>query len=48
MADLLRLKNGTKVENLYTITLGYIINKRPERLGKNQRFKVFLTLDVVL
>lgn len=42
------LKNGTKVKNLYTITLGYIINKHPERLGENQRFKVLLTLDVVL
>ena len=40
--------DGTRVENLYTITSGYIINKHPERLGENQRFKVLLTLDVVL
>ena len=39
-ADLLRPKKRTKVEDLSTITIGYIKSKHPERLGEKQRFRV--------
>ena len=39
-AELLRPKERTKVEDLSTITLGYIRNKRPERMGEKQRLRV--------
>ena len=39
-ADLLRPKKKMKVEDLSTITLGYIKDKHPDRLGENKRFRV--------
>ena len=39
-AELLRPKERSKVENLSTVTVGYIKNKHPERLGENRCFRV--------
>jgi hypothetical protein len=39
-AELLRPKKRAKVEDLSTITIGYIKDKHPERLEENQRFRV--------
>ena len=39
-AEILRPKKRTKVDDLSTITLGYIKNKRPDRAGENQRLRV--------
>jgi len=39
-AELLRPKKRTKVEDLSTITIGYIMNKRPDRIGEKQRLRV--------
>ena len=39
-ADLLRPKKRTKVEELSTITIGYIKNKRANQLKENQRMRV--------
>ena len=39
-AKLLRPKKKTKVEDLSTITLGYIKEKHPDRMGENKRFRV--------
>ena len=40
MAELLHPKKRTKVEELSTITLAYIKNKCPDRLGEDQRLRV--------
>jgi hypothetical protein len=40
MADLLRPKKRAKVEDLSTITIGYIKDKHPDRLEENQTFRV--------
>jgi hypothetical protein len=42
MADLLLPKKRTKVEDLSTVTIGYIKNKHPDRLEENQRLRVLL------
>ena len=39
-AEVLHSKKRIKVEDLSTITLGYIQNKRPDRLGEDQRLSV--------
>jgi len=39
-AELLRPKKRSKVENLSTITIGYIMNKRPDKLKEQQRLRV--------
>ena len=39
-ADLLRPKKRTKIEDLSTITLGYINDKSPEKNSQNQRLRV--------
>ena len=39
-ADLLRPKKKTKIEDLSTITIGYIRNKHPEKLKEKQRIRV--------
>jgi hypothetical protein len=39
-AELLRPKKRIKVEDLSTVTLGYIKDKYPDRLDENQRFRV--------
>ena len=39
-AELLRPKKKAKSDDLSTITLGYIKNKRPEKLGENQRLRI--------
>jgi hypothetical protein len=39
-AELLRPQKRTNVEDLSTITLGYIQNKRPDRIGEKQRLRV--------
>ena len=39
-AEILRLKERTKVEELSTKTLCYIQNKRPDRVGEDQRLRV--------
>lgn len=39
-AEILRPKKRAKVEELSTITLGYIKNKRPDRAGEDQRLRV--------
>ena len=39
-AELRRPKKKVKTEDLSTITLGYILNKRPKKLGEKQRFRV--------
>jgi hypothetical protein len=39
-AELLRPKKRTKVEDLSTITIGYIKSKHPEKLKENQKFRV--------
>ena len=39
-ADILRPKKKTKVEDLSTITLGYILNKTPQKFGEKQRMRV--------
>ena len=39
-ADLLRPKKKAKIEDLSTITIGYIKNKRPDKLKENQRIRV--------
>jgi hypothetical protein len=41
-ADLLRPKKRTKVEDLSTVTIGYIKKKHPDRLKENQRLRVLL------
>ena len=39
-ADLLRPQKKSKVEDLSTITLGYITNKRPNKTGERQVLRV--------
>jgi hypothetical protein len=39
-AEILRPKKRIKVEDLSTVTIGYIENKHPDRLEENQRFRV--------
>jgi hypothetical protein len=39
-AELLRPKKKAKIEDLSTITLGYIKNKRPDFMGEKQRMRV--------
>jgi hypothetical protein len=39
-AEILRPKKRIKVEDLSTVTIGYIKDKHPDRLDANQRFKV--------
>jgi hypothetical protein len=48
MAELLRPKKRIKVEDLSTLTIGYIKDKHPDRLDENKGLEFFLTLDVVL
>ena len=39
-ADLLRPKKRVKVEDLFTITIGYIKDKRADKLDEQQRIRV--------
>ena len=39
-AELLRPKKREKIEDLSTITLGYILNKTPQNFGEKQRLRV--------
>jgi hypothetical protein len=39
-AEILRPKKRIKVEDLSTVTIGYIKDKHPDRLDENQRFRV--------
>ena len=39
-AEILRRKQKQKVDDLSTITLGYIKSKMPDKLGENQRLRV--------
>jgi len=39
-AELLRPRKKAKIEDLSTVTLAYISNKRPEKLGEDQRMRV--------
>jgi hypothetical protein len=41
-AELLRPKKKTKLEDLSTVTIGYIKDKHPDRLEENQRLRVLL------
>jgi hypothetical protein len=42
MAELLCPKKKTKLEDLSTVTIGYIKDKHPDRLKNNQRLRVLL------
>jgi hypothetical protein len=49
MAEILRPKKRIKVEDLSpTVTIGYIMDKHPDRLHENQSLEFYLILDVVL
>jgi hypothetical protein len=39
-AEILRPKKRIKVEDLSTVTIGYIKDKHPDRLDENLRFRV--------
>ena len=39
-AEILHPKRGLRVEELSTLTFGYFQNKRPDRLGEDQRLRV--------
>jgi uncharacterized OsmC-like protein len=39
-AEMLHPKKRIKVEDLSTVTIGYIKDKHPDRLEENQRFRV--------
>ena len=39
-AELRRPKKKARIEDLSTVTLGYIMNKRPDRIGQDQRLRV--------
>jgi hypothetical protein len=39
-AEILHPKKRTKVEDLSTVTIGYIKDKDPDRLKENQRLRV--------
>jgi hypothetical protein len=41
-AEILGPKKRIKVEDLSTVTIGYIKDKHPDRLNENQRFRVLL------
>jgi hypothetical protein len=47
-AEILCPKKRIKVEDLSTVTLGYIKDKHQDRLDENQRFRFYFILDVVL
>ena len=40
MAELVRPKKRVKTEELSTMSLGYMINKCPDKWGENQRLRV--------
>jgi hypothetical protein len=40
MAEILRPEKRIKVEDLSTVTIGYIKDRHPDRLDENQRFRV--------
>ena len=41
-AELVRPKMQVKTEELSTISLGYMMNKHPNKLGENQRLRVLV------
>ena len=40
MAEILRPKKRAKIEDLSTVTLGYILSKNPKNSGEKQRLRV--------
>jgi hypothetical protein len=48
MAEILHPKKRTKVEDLSTVTIGYIKDKHPDRLEENQRFRVLFDSGCVV
>jgi hypothetical protein len=48
IAEILRPKKRIKVEDLSTVTIGYIKDKHPDRLDETKGLEFYLIQDVVL